>query len=866
VKPAPGSVHRSATASVAGTDSVSIGMGSLSLPLLAHRALRLALLTLTYVVLMLGLSSVAAHAEGYGELASFGKGVGSGNGQLKLTSGTHAFGVDPTDNSVYVGDEPTEGEYRIQKLSDTGEFLGSASFKPANPIALEGIAVDPVKERVYVLAVALRGNGNSIDPATRAAGALYAFKTKPAGGKLESAVGGTGKEVEEGVLAGPAALETESSVQGHALLEPSGLAVDPSTHDVIVMGSEDKGLKGGVPQLRVVFQRVSEKGVLGSRYVDQTNCFGGQGSAECEAGGTNAAKAPSSPVVSQGGRVYVETNGQIWEIPSDFTSSQPPKSFVQFSLLLGETTLKGPHEELVEFPGEPVPASGGALTIVPEGATGGTIYSFAKIAQEKGGELGQKFPGAVAFKYFEHSGSLTEATEIGWTGGQNVATGGGKCTISFLGGSRSVAAGKENDLFVLDPDPATSKHGAEPHVAEFGPGGTGCPAASATAPSATVGGQPLPPSETVSSGTPVTFSSTVTQANALSVEWNFGDGQTKTESADEYLHTEVTHAFVRGGDLTVTETIHTDDLATPTLVEQTKVSVSATALPPVAVLEGPAEVFLGGGSAPEELVYGKDGGLELVASPSSGEATFDGSASYDQNPGPNQIASYHWEFGDGESETTDTPTTRHTYTKVAAYTVVLTVTDAHGLTSEASRLTVRVDEPPPKPVKHEEKSGAPAAAPLAGTSSPSAAAPAPAPSFAPVPNARLANDSLGASSTGKVPLEVTCPPGESSCTGTVTLSTLAATSSGAGAGHRSKKKGKAISVKLASGTFTVAGGQERSVTLRLSAQARALLARTPMLLAQATIVARDPVGATHVSQTPVVLRASKTSHGHSKRS
>ena len=53
---------------------------------------------------------------------------------------THAFGVDPADNSVYVGDEPTTGEYRIQKLSATGTFLASVSFKPANPIGLEGIA------------------------------------------------------------------------------------------------------------------------------------------------------------------------------------------------------------------------------------------------------------------------------------------------------------------------------------------------------------------------------------------------------------------------------------------------------------------------------------------------------------------------------------------------------------------------------------------------------------------------------------------------------------------------------------------------------------------------------------------------------
>jgi PKD repeat protein len=819
-------------------------------------ALRLPLLALACVVLALGLSSVAAHAEGYGELASFGKGAGSGNGQFRFTSGTHAFGVDSTDNSVYVGDEPAGGEYRLQKISAAGQFLASVSFKPANAIGLEGVAVDPARERVYVLAVQLRSNGASIDPATSATGILYAFKTKQSGEKLESAVGGTGKEAEEGVLAGPAVLETESLLQGHALLDPSGIAVDPSTHDVIVMGYEDQGLKGGVPQLRVALDRVSENGSKGHRYVDQTNCFGGRGSAECEEGGAGAAKEPNSPVISPTGGVYVESYDQIWEIPSEFTSPQPPKSVIQFSPLQGEQTVKGPHEELVEFPGAPPPANGGGLALVPEGTNGGTIYAYAHIAQEIGGELGHKYPGVLAFKYVEHVDGSTESSEIGWTGGQSKSSGGGKCAIGFLK-SPLVAVGREDDLFVLNT--------SAPNVLEFGPGGSGCPAASATAPSATVNGQPLSPSETVSSGTPVTFSSTVTQANALSVEWDFGDGQTKIESADEYLHTEVTHTFARGGDLTVTETIHTDDLATPTLVEQTKVSVSATALSPVAVLAGPAEVTLGSNDIPGELVYGKDGGLELVAAPSSGEATFDGSASYDQNPGPNQITSYHWEFGDGESETTDTPTTRHTYSKAATYPVALTVTDAHGLTSEASRLAVRVNEPSPRPAKHEEKSGAPAAAPVAGASSPSAAAaPAPVSSLVPVPNARLANDSLGASPTGRVPLEVTCPAGESSCMGTVTLSTLAATSSGAGSSHPNKKKNKTISVKLASGTFTVAGGEERAVTLRLSAQARALLARTPMLLAQATIVARDPVGATHVSQTPVVLRASKTSPAHSK--
>ncbi len=95
--------------------------------------------------------------------------------------------------------------------------LASVSFKPAHPFVLEGIALDPARERIYVLAVALRSNAASIDPLERAAGILHAFKTKASGEKLESAVSGGTAEAKEGVLANPAALETESETQGHAL-------------------------------------------------------------------------------------------------------------------------------------------------------------------------------------------------------------------------------------------------------------------------------------------------------------------------------------------------------------------------------------------------------------------------------------------------------------------------------------------------------------------------------------------------------------------------------------------------------------------------------------------------------------------------
>ena len=133
---------------------------------------------------------------------------------------------------------------------------------------------------------------------------------------------------------------------------------------------------------------------------------------------------------------------------------------------------------------------------------------------------------------------------------------------------------------------------------------------------------------------------------------------------------------------------------------------------------------------------------------------------------------------------------------------------------------------------------------------------------APIPNAELAGTSLTVSSSGAVSVRITCPAGESRCTGTVTLRTLNAVIAGV-TGHQSKKR-KAAILTLASGSFTVAGGQLKALTLRLSAKARALLKRSHVLRARATIVARDAAGATHTAQTIVTLRASNATRPHGK--
>ena len=127
----------------------------------------------------------------------------------------------------------------------------------------------------------------------------------------------------------------------------------------------------------------------------------------------------------------------------------------------------------------------------------------------------------------------------------------------------------------------------------------------------------------------------------------------------------------------------------------------------------------------------------------------------------------------------------------------------------------------------------------------------------PVPDAQLPDTALQASLSGVVDVKVSCPAGESICVGTVTLRTLGAVSASLAADAKKKRS----VLTLAAGSFTVAGGKVVTVKLHLSARARALLAHGHLLRARATVVARDPTGATHTAQTIVTLRAAKAKQG-----
>ena len=104
------------------------------------------------------------------------------------------------------------------------------------------------------------------------------------------------------------------------------------------------------------------------------------------------------------------------------------------------------------------------------------------------------------------------------------------------------------------------------------------------------------------------------------------------------------------------------------------------------------------------------------------------------------------------------------------------------------------------------------------------------------------------SKAGAFALKVDCG-GQSSCTGSLVLRTASAVS---GSAH----KKKAV-LTLASGSFTIAGGQVKNVSVHLSSKARALLSRLHVLRAKASIVARDAAGVSHTTSLLVTLRAAK---------
>jgi hypothetical protein len=826
--------------------------------MLNFRSARL-ILTSLLAALLLGATLASASAWAYGEVSRFnGKGTGGTAGKaFNLTEETHAFGVDQTDGSVYVGDERGGEEsekYRLQKYSSSGAFAAEVPLEQTEaslPSGIEsvngiqGVAIDHQEGIFYVLVEYRRLNTDAVDPSKGVAGALLAFKTNPEGGKLVPAAGTKEEGNLVGVLVPPAALSANSETQGQALIEPAGIALDPATHEVVILGQTDEGSVSGSHQ---ALARISKTGTVNTRYVVPTPL--------AVLGGGD------SPVVSQSGRVFYEESGssagaggRIMAIPASFSGAPTPVfSFVQPETLTGLF-----QEELVKF-GEGEALSGDGLAIVPEGAQEGRLVAFAEEINdvEEDGTATQSYYGALTFAYKE-SGGAVSASELGWTGGKEGPKGNAKsCALGFEGETYPLmAAAPGGSLLVLSA--------ASSEVITFGPTGEHCPTAKVFGSGLEFSIKGTKVSQ-VSTGTPVSIAAKVLRANVLSVEWSFGDGTkatTHVPAGEQLQIAQVEHEFTKSGNLSVEAVIHTDNLATPELKVLTSVTVKGS----VKITKNPES---------KKLVEGQEAVFEAAAV-SSPAPTVQWELSTDHGvtfkpisgatattykvPGPVTPAESGFEYkavftnSEGESAVTS----------VATLTVQ---TKAEHEQEEAERIQheeeVKAEEVRKKAQTEKEEAertqhNSERVALEAKQAEEAAKKRAEEEAHHNVlsyhaATATVSGRSLTVSATGLLTIKISCPAGAGACTGTLTLRTLKAVKASAGA-HAAKSKATVLT--LATGSFSVPAGASKTVRVHLSAKARKLLARSHVLSARATIVARNTGGQSATTQSTLTLRVAK---------
>lgn len=857
-----------------------------------HRTTRQTLATLG-VLLVAILSSVccaSASAGTYGELTRFGarqeqlpstgtplaggiagkakEGPRFGEEELPGPEINYAIGVDPSEgNAVFVLDEPKEPEenevsgerdtvtrhLRIQKFNPATKAVeAKVEFTVTSPANEEesveeieyeefsNIAVDSEKGVLYVLSEEPRKWNTGKDLEAPVATTLFAFDTKELG---------FAPHTKEGVLAGPETLQAESTVAGAALIEPRGIAVDPKSHDILILAHEDsKGEKEDnveKPGDHFVLERVSDEGARGERYSDKKNYFKTSRIPD---------EYPTSPVVTSADHVLVRfgTEG-ISEVPSDFETAT--KAEVEPTALYTE-----PQNDVTVEETEVENEAGGALSLSPEGS----LFEPASIVNEaealKAKNNGQNW--GVARRG-------TEGTLLGWSGGQSPLISEERAIADKTANTdecvlepgpekqpaMDVAAGANGDVFVLSPEylEAEDNFVTTKAVIELGPEGHGCPIAANAGLTVSENGIVLGEGETVEAGTEVQLSTKVEQADALGVEWTFVNETTHEapivekpdplefqteESGLKFLLQQpvLNFKFLTAGQYLITAKVHTDDLGS----EQVEPKALSVTVEPKA------------GSPVAPKVTRQPAGV-TVTEPA--KAVFVAEASGSPKPKVQwQLATEKGKWANVAGATSDTLTVEST--KVAEsgheYRAVFTNTEGEA-TSNAATLTVKEkgkeEEKPPVTTPVETPP------PPTTTTTPNVGVLPHVESKPPeVPDASVASTALTVSAAGVLTLKVKCPAGETRCIGTVMLRTLTAVSASAGA---SAAKAKRAILTLTSGSFSVTGGAVQTIKLHLSSVARKLLAHAHTLRVRATLVAHDLAGGTHTGTQVLTLRLAK---------
>lgn len=576
--------------------------------------------SLTLVVLA-GLSALvgcvgaaAARAAAFGELGQVGV-FGASLQQFTWPSGLAA---DPTDNSVYVLDEPGAAKpgpgpssFRVQKFnSSLGAPVASVSIPTPeettghHPRSIFGMAVDGKLHRLYVLE-GIQTSGNNYT-----ASEILAYSTQQAGGTLPLA-----EHVPSGVFyTFPAAKAT------NALERPRGIAVDPTTDDLIAIGGEDEGAE------ITVIQRIHASGpefATGS----VSKSFPDLANPETEEKILSAEESYAHGVtVGADGNIYlvdhnlpnVPSHRGVVKLSSDFTSA-----VVLREEPTGPLALTGGAD-----PG-PSMVFGPQISAAPE--AGGLVYAAQQQTAENA-TVEPRVPGSYEIRGMS-------AVD----GSQQIVFGGGTAPHCLIASSaNAIAAGSGGVVYALDEGGSESTGVGHSSfgfdLVKFGPDGSGCPSPSAAFKvNASAGSEKV----VVKKGEKVVYEADSAGLNGekpTELVWDLdGSGKYETKATgsppslkeeDEYLKPDV---YTIGLKVLLE---HNGNYGNPPPVTR---QIEVVAAPPQASFEATMS-----SPKPEESVTFNG---ELSTDPT-------GVCSAGHGCGPtNHLKEYIWEFGDGKTET-----------------------------------------------------------------------------------------------------------------------------------------------------------------------------------------------------------------------
>lgn len=706
-----------------------------------------AALIIMYVLL------AAPGARAAGELAAFGP-VG-----FDASAGEFAFGgpvaVDPSDgNDVYVADVSDASRTpRVRKLSPTGQTL--ATVAPPNTNAgggagyIAGLAVDQTEHRLYVLMVA---NGpDTANPSQPASMSILAYSTVPQANTLIAPA-----NLSSGVL-------VDFRTAGGVVDYPTGIAVDPTTHKVGVIGIDDPN----AIDPNGVIQYVTDAGALSTPLT-------GLGTGVDPDG--DAVPNPPGMAIGPDGDIYVPEltfagDGEIYRIPK---GGGTPRLIAQDPVDNNPTI--NPAIQNGNSYGVPIAVSPDGTSVwIPEGVSGsGMVRGF----------------------------SIANGDQLAAYGG---GTAGGSCYLPFRFNHLGIGVGADDQVIVTSPYNNTTPDPTDRTVHVFGPGGSGCPVPQGLF---TVDGRG-DGSVTITKGKSIVLDASMSDLRggaAGEVDWDLdGSGQfathvTGTGGAAAALT--INHTYLNAGaTFRVGVKIHIQGSVWTEPVFHT---VTVAAPRPIASFTPSTRTPAAGGTV-----------------------TFDASASIDSagsdSGGPTHtLKTYHWEFGDGATQDTTTPTVTHAFanggTASVSRTVKLVVTSRDDVASDAFAQTVTVAgtanaTPTPTPTPAPRTTPAPPSG--GGTVPPTQT----------IPSSGVSGSSVDA--RGNVALTVSCPAGGARCVGRIVLKVKVTKT------VRGRKK--ATTVTIGTVSFTVDAGKSKAVKLRLTATGRSLLRKQKRLSVTAAI-------------------------------